>query len=65
MSQGLFAFAGIVKHSDALENYIIKRAAEYLKNGLLPKVCLFCTATSCLTPANDRCYYFCLNHLII
>lgn len=38
MSQGLFAFAGRVKHSDALENYIIKRAAEYLKNGLLPKV---------------------------
>lgn len=42
---------------------MIKHAAECIKNGLLLKVCLFCIAFPFLTPANDRCYYFSLDHL--
>lgn len=64
MSQWLFSFTSIFKHSDALENYVIKRAAEYIKNGLLLNICLFCIAIPFLTLANDHCYYFSLNHLI-
>lgn len=65
MSQWLFSFTGIFKHLDSLENYINKCAAEYIRNGLMLKVCLFCIAIPFLALANDCCYYFSQNHLII
>lgn len=53
MSQWLVSFRGVFKHSDALKNYIIKHAAENIKNGLLTKFVWF--AQKILTSAHDHC----------